>query len=347
MLFNLTGPIHILVIRFSAMGDVAMAVPVIKQALDQNPRLHITVVSNAFFQPLFEGLGRCSFYGAHLKSTHKGATGMYELYRELVKINKFDAVADWHNVLRSNLLSTFFKLSGYKTAVIDKGRKEKKALTRKEDKVFKQLATSHQRYTQVLHKLGIAVQLYPGSPVYPRQSLPAGIQQLFQTNKKLIGIAPFAQHKEKMYPLSKMKEVVRLLTASHTLILFGGGAEETTLLTQWAAEITGTINAAGQFSLAEELAIISHLSLMISMDSANMHLASLYNVPVLSIWGATHPYAGFYGWAQNENNIVSLPLSCRPCSVFGNKPCWRGDHACMEQIPETMIIEKVNSILPA
>ena len=144
-----------------------------------------------------------------------------------------------------------------------------------------------------------------------------------------------------MYPIERMKAVVQTLAAENNTILFGGGAEETALLDQWSNEIPNTINAAGNYSFAEELSIISNLDVMISMDSANMHLASLFNVPVISIWGATHPYGGFYGWAQNEKNIVSVNLSCRPCSVFGNKPCWRGDHACMMQIEEKMIIDKI------
>ncbi|HPH91874.1 MAG TPA: glycosyltransferase family 9 protein [Ferruginibacter sp.] len=338
------SPTHILVIRFSAMGDVAMTVPVLKNALDQNPQLQITVVSSAFFAPLFAGLERCHFHPAHLKTIHKGATGMYKLFRELVKKNKFNAVADLHNVLRSTILKTFFTLAGYKTAAIDKGRGEKRLLTRKENKDFKQLTSTHERYAQVLRKTGLGLLLNPATPVYQKQQMPASIQPLFLQNKKMIGIAPFAQHKEKMYPLEKMKMVVKLLAVDNQMIFFGGGAEETAVLKAWASEIPNTINAAGNFTFTEELAIISNLDVMISMDSANMHLASLYTIPVISIWGATHPYAGFYGWGQNENNIVSIDLSCRPCSVFGNKPCWRGDHACMMQIQENLIIDKINSL---
>ena len=84
---------------------------------------------------------------------------------------------------------------------------------------------------------------------------------------------------------------------------------------------------------------------LISMDSANMHLASLFGVPVISVWGATHPFAGFYGWAQPADNAVQIDLYCRPCSVFGNKPCYRGDHACMQQLPEEKIMEKVMNII--
>lgn len=340
----MSSPKHILVIRFSAMGDVAMTVPVLKNVLEQNPWLQATVVSNAFFAPLFAGLERCTFHPAHLKTTHKGATGIYELFRELVKENKFDAVADLHSVLRSTLLRTLFTLAGCKTAVIDKGRKEKKELTRKENKILKQLPTSHERYAQVLRKLGIPVTLNASKPVYNKQPLPAPVQSFFLQNKKVIGIAPFAQHREKMYPLERMKTVVQKLATANNIIFFGGGAEEAILLKTWAGEIPNTINAAGNYSFTEELSIISNLDAMISMDSANMHLASLYNVPVVSIWGATHPFAGFYGWGQNEKNIVSVELNCRPCSVFGNKPCWRGDHACMMQVEEKMIINKANSL---
>jgi len=115
-------------------------------------------------------------------------------------------------------------------------------------------------------------------------------------------------------------------------------------LNEWEKEFPPVISIAGKFSFAEELAIISHMDMMISMDSANMHLASLFGVPVVSVWGATHPFAGFYGWGQPADNAVQIDLYCRPCSVFGNKPCYRGDHACMEQLPEKKILEKVITI---
>lgn len=328
------------------MGDVAMAVPVIKNVLSQNPQLQITFVSNAFFEPLFAGMERCNFYPAHLRGKHKGATGMYELFRELNKQHqsgsyRIDAVADLHHVLRSSLLRALFKITGNKTSSVDKGRREKKALTRKENKILVQLTTSHERYAQVFRRLGANVVLDNSKPVYNKQALPNAIAPFFQQNKKVIGVAPFAQHKEKMYPLHKMKTVVQTLAAGNNIILFGGGPGETAMLKQWSHEIPNTANAAGNFSFAQELAIISNLDAMLSMDSANMHLASLYNVPVISVWGATHPYAGFHGWGQNEKNIVSIDLPCRPCSVFGNKACWRGDHACMMQIDEKTIIEKI------
>ncbi|MEO7769214.1 MAG: glycosyltransferase family 9 protein [Ferruginibacter sp.] len=335
-------PKHILVIRFSSMGDVAMIVPVIKNAFQQNAVLQITVVSNAFLQPLFNGLERCHFYPAFLKEQHKGPSGIFRLFKELTGNTVFDAVADLHSVLRSHLLTTLFKFKGIKTAVLDKGRSEKKALVRKENKVYRQLVSMHERYAMVFRKIGIPVLLAHYEPVYNKKPVPLALAAVFSAGKKVIGVAPFAQYTEKMYPIEKMKAVVTQLAAeNNTVLLFGGGDAECAILKQWEHEIFAVFNVAGMYSFEDELAIISNLDMMISMDSANMHLASLFNVKVVSIWGATHPFAGFYGWAQSIKNIVEISLYCRPCSVFGNKPCYRGDHACMNGIAAETIVEKI------
>ena len=324
------------------MGDVAMTVPVIKNILQQNPQVKITVVSNAFFQPLFQHINRCHFHPAYLRAQHKGAAGIYQLYKELNAANTFTAIADLHNVLRSSLLKIFFSLSGCTIATIDKGRKEKKALTRKENKIFSPLTSTHERYAEVFRKIGLTAALKNEGAIAGKQPVPSAIQNVFAAGKRIIGIAPFAQYEEKMYPLEKMKAVVQQLAAeNNTILLFGGDKRETDILQQWADGIAGVNNVAGKFSFAEELAIISNIHLMVSMDSANMHLASLFGVPVVSVWGATHWYAGFNGWAQQEKNMMQADLYCRPCSVFGNKPCYRGDHACMQMITPKMIVEKI------
>lgn len=340
------APAHILVIRFSAMGDVAMTVPVLKNLLQQNEDLQITVVSNAFFQPLFTGLERCNFHPAYLKKEHKGVTGIYRLYKELKSLEPFTAIADLHGVLRSFNLRLFFGFAGIPLAAIDKGRKEKKLLARKEDKHLVQLPTSFERYAVVFRNLGYTCELKTDQPIFSKQRLPAAAQDFFNGNGKVIGIAPFAQHLQKMYPIQRTKNIVKALSAAgHSILLLGGGQKEIEILQQWQDEIKENVySVAGKFSFAEELAIISNLTQMLSMDSANMHLASLYAVPVISIWGATHPFAGFYGWGQPVENMVSVDIYCRPCSVFGNKPCYRGDFACMMRIEENTIIDKLDQL---
>ncbi|MBC7867659.1 MAG: glycosyltransferase family 9 protein, partial [Gloeobacteraceae cyanobacterium ES-bin-316] len=248
--------------------------------------------------------------------------------------------------LRSKILRSFFTLSAVRNAVIDNGRSDNKKLTDREHKILHPLPSSHQRYADVFARLGFPVDLLAGE-IAAKENIPAETQAFIQPGKKLIGIAPFAQHAEKMYPLQKMKLFLQQLSgaANVQLLFFAAPGSEANLLDTWAREISNSINVAGKISFAGELALISNLSLMISMDSANMHLASMYGVPVVSIWGATHPFAGFYGWQQDPENIVQAELHCRPCSVFGNKPCYRGDHACMHLISTEMLMQKTEDLL--
>lgn len=337
-------PEHILVIRLSAMGDVAMTIPVLQQLLQQNPEVQLTVLTQRFLVPLFEPLERTTVYPVETKGRHKGVKGLWQLCRELKKQYRFDAIADLHNVLRSKIIRFFFRSSRLKAAVIDKGRRQKRKLTRKKNKELTPLKSSFQRYADVFAELGLAISLNKSQPVFPRQPLPEAAMSFIIPGKKYICIAPFARHPEKMYPLEQMKLVIAdLIKHENTgIVLIGGGASELALMQELQNEFPQIINLGGKFSFKEELAIISHMDLVLSMDSANMHLASLYGVPVISVWGATHPFAGFYGWGQSPDHAVQIELYCRPCSVFGNKPCYRGDHACMRQLPPEMILQKVS-----
>ena len=314
----------ILAYRFSAFGDVAMIVPVLKEFLAQNPDTEIVFVSRKNFADLFDGVERLTFRGVNLDD-YKGFFGLRKLALELKKEFQPDFVADLHNVLRTKILSFFFK----KTATLDKGRTEKKLLTRKENKVKKPLKPTSERYADVFRKLGFTLKL---SHQFPKNS-----QQ-----KSGIGFAPFAQHAGKMLPIQKSLDLVKMLSKNHPIYLFGGGKKEVEVLSKWEQEVENVTSLAGKLSLKEELQKISELELMISMDSANMHLASLVGTRVVSVWGATHYFAGFLGYGQSENDIVEITdLACRPCSVFGNKPCFRGDYACLNQIEILEILKKI------
>lgn len=93
--------------------------------------------------------------------------------------------------------------------------------------------------------------------------------------------------------------------------------------------------------MASEADFMAGLKVMVTMDSGNMHLASLTDTPVVSIWGATHPLGGFLGWGQKMENTVQADLPCRPCSTFGNKPCRLGGYPCLYSIEPETIADKV------
>jgi len=338
---------HILVLRFSSLGDIVMTVPVIRLLLQQNPQVEITFVSVAFVEPLFNNMERLHFYIADIRGKHKGVAGLYRLYKELRDKFIIDAVADLHNVLRTQVLRVFFSSSCKSVAIINKGREEKKRLTRQQNKILKPLKSTFERYADVFAALGLPLNLNIEQGIVIPIQKSALLSNYKQQGYKLIGIAPFAQYNEKTYPASKMQQVIKLLVKHGDIKIFlFGGKNDVAALQQFADISKDKIQLlAGVMSFTEELNAIAQLDIMVSMDSANMHLASMYGVPVVSIWGGTHPYLGFYGWGQPLSNAVQVDLDCRPSSVFGNKRCPRGDLACMEHIAPLMIYNKICNVV--
>lgn len=335
-------PKHLLVIRLSAMGDVAMVVPILRAFTQQYLEVKITVLTRSFFKPFFRDLPNVFVKSAEVKTSHKGILGLYKLSKEL-KLSQVDAIADLHNVLRTNILKSF--LVGLKTIQIDKGRHEKKALTT--GKVFHQLKTTHQRYADVFEALGFKLDL--SKPTFPNKAkLSTTLTNLLgDTNCKLIGIAPFAAHKGKMYPLELTKEVIELLSKDYKIVLFGGGTTEINQLNLIAEAFDSVINVAGKLSLDEELDVISNLDLMLSMDSGNAHIAAMLGVKVVTIWGVTHPYAGFAPFNQPDDyalvsNRNQFPLI--PTSVYGNKYPENYEDASRSISPE-IVIKKIKSLV--
>lgn len=340
-------PEKILVIRLSAIGDVAMTVPTLWSLTNQYPGTQLTFLSQGFARDIVGQIPGLLFYQADTKNRHKGFFGLFRLFRELNRLDRFDSVADLHDVLRSKVLRILFTFKGIKVVKIDKGRAEKRKLCRINRKVFSPLKSTFERYSDVFRQLGFDLTTR-FDYFFDQVHLPDKLSiDLGYKSGNWIGIAPFAKHKGKIYPLDKMEKVVEHLSSSkaNKLILLGGGGSEKEILDSWAEKYPNTISIARKYPILDELKIISNMDLMICMDSANMHFASLVNTPVVSIWGATHPYAGFYGWNQNPDNAVQTNLHCRPCSVYGNKSCFRNDYACLNQITPEKIINRVNTVL--
>ncbi|AYZ15156.1 glycosyl transferase [Chryseobacterium arthrosphaerae] len=307
-----------------------MTVPVFREFLEQNPGVEIIMVSRKNFEALFAGIPNVRFKGIDLDD-YKGFFGLRRLSNELIKEFNPDCIANLHDVIRTKILDKIYVRKGFKVFKIDKGKEEKEHLTDVWNLEKVQLKKTVERYADVFRDMGFRVEL-------------SNRLRSVSEHKSGIGFAPFAQHKGKMLPLEKSYELARILAKKHTVYFFGGGKKETETLAQWEQQIPNTKNLSGKLNLTEELNKIAELELMISMDSANMHLASLMGTRCISIWGATHPYAGFLGFGQSEDDVVQVKdLSCRPCSVFGDKECYRGDWACLEEFDIQKVVDRVNS----
>ena len=338
---------HILVIRLSAMGDVAMTVPVLRALVKQHPNVKITVLSKGFLQPLFEGIENVNFYTADVAGKHKGISGLLTLYNELKRLG-ITHVADLHNVLRSKVLRTYFKFSNYDVAFINKGRIEKKALTRAKNKQFKPLKTSMQRYVDVFTKLGFYVDVSNPEPI-PPASMSKQIEDLVgKKTNTWIGIAPFAAFKSKEYPLDLMEDVIKQLSQKDYTILLFGGKGDAPELEKLADLGNHIISTAGQLGgLALELDLISNLDLMLSMDSGNAHLAAIQGVKTITLWGSTHPYAGFAPFNQPEDYCLLPDLDQYPnlpSSVYG-KTVFQGYEDAMRSIAPDNVVGKIKEVI--
>lgn len=343
---------HILIIRFSALGDVAMTVPVVWSLARQYPQVRITVLSRPFARAFYEGLApNVGFMGADLKGEYRGLKGLNALYRRLVAKN-FTAIADFHSILRSGYLRMRFNIGRYRVEHIDKHRAERRLLVTQGARGGVRLPSPFESYADVLARLGYPVSVGFKS-VFPPEGgnlrlLPPqiGLRKVIQ---QWIGIAPFAAHAGKVYPVDKMEAVVAGLSRLHPscrIFFFGGGEREREVFARWERLFPNSLDASRLLGgLSEELVLMSHLDVMVSMDSGNMHLASLVGTRVVSVWGATHPAAGFMGWGQSDDDAVQAPLPCRPCSIYGNRPCQRGDYACLNQIEPADIVRHVERAL--
>lgn len=327
--------------RLSAMGDVAMTVPVLRAFVKQYPEVKVTVISRPFFKPFFDGIPNLDFFAFDEKERHKGFSGLLRLYRDVKKL-KIDAFADLHNVLRSKIVSLLFALSGKKRATVDKGREGKKELTQADNKIFKQLPTMFERHAKVFEELGFPLDL--SNPTFPEKAkLSFDIVEIIgNQHQNLIGIAPFAQYDSKVYPQDLMQEVIAKLAENknNKILLFGGGKKEIEILDSLSQPYENVINMAGKIKFQQELQLISNLDVMLSMDSGNAHIAAMLGIKVVTLWGATHPYAGFLPFNQTLENALTSDRNQYPklpTSVYGNKIVEGYEDAMRSISPEKVV----------
>lgn len=312
-------PLHILVLRFSALGDVAMTIPAIYSFARQHPDVKVTVATRPFFARLFAGApANVSAEGVDLKE-YKGAGGLLRLLKRMKAIGA-DAVADLHDQPRTRAIGAWMRLHGLPVARVRKNRSLRKRALR--EKIPQRSFID--RYADTFRELGFDItvdELMP-SPAWPSPP--------FVPTAGAIGIAPFARYETKTFPPERMREVCGILASEgHDIYLFGGRGTEEAALAEWEQDSERIHNVAGKYSLEEEIALMGKMEAMVSMDSANQHLASLAGTRVLTLWGATTPLCGFKPYNQSDKDSYVQGADCQPCSVAGTKKCPLGHPFCI------------------
>lgn len=323
---------EIVVIRLGSLGDVALLLPVLEVVAKENPAYQFHFITKKQWTKIIPENSAFSWSGLNFDGDYKGIGGIYKLF-QFVKSRHPQFVADMHDVARTKMLRFLLGFTSIQTNKIDKGRSEKKKLTAKTSKQLYPLQHATERYLDVFRATRIDLKI----PLLSKE-----------LNKKkagkVIGIAPFAKWQQKIYPLHLMEKVVELLVNDHyQVIVFGFGKSEYDQVSHWASKFVN-VALSFQTSFKDELSDMKKCDFIVCMDSASLHISSLYQIPTLSIWGATHPFTGFTGYNQPQESIIqNETVACRPCSVFGEKACFRGDFLCMNSITPEQIFNKIKS----
>jgi ADP-heptose:LPS heptosyltransferase len=338
---------RLLVIRTSAMGDVALTVPVLRGMREQYPEVELILLTRVAFKPFFTSFSGLELFLPDLKDRHRGIAGIFRLFKDLRRHSRIDHVIDLHDVVRSKVLRLLFKACGVPVAVVDKGRREKKSLITGKKK--KQLKHSVERYCDVFARAGFPVKPAKDKWIVPSPDviLNAGFVSEMQGILN-IGVAPYAKHKLKMWPENNMVRLLQLISEKHKcrFWLFGGN-EDAERLRVLQINVPNSTSLAGKLSLEEELVFMSKLDFMIAMDSSNMHMAALVGIKVISIWGGTDPLGGFSAWMQPDSFSVRIPveeLTCRPCTIYG-KGETRNGFACMKMLTPDLVFNRIEKLI--
>jgi ADP-heptose:LPS heptosyltransferase len=346
----------ILVFRFSAMGDVVLLVPVIRSFVAAYPDVEVTIVTRPKFASFFTDIERVIPFPADVDHTYNGIFGMRDLFKKLLKKASYDVVLDMHDHIRTIMLRNLFKIFAGRVVVFDKGRKEKRAITRKENKSLAPLIHTVERYRMAFEKAGFPFSILSRPYFVIKDNIIAETTDWLSNNgiekqEKWIGVAPFAMHTSKIWPLNNYEALISRMIekSSFKFFLFGGGASEIDFFQGLQMKFPKhVIIVAGQLKLKQELALMEMLDLMLCVDSSNMHLAALMGTPLVSIWGGTHTDVGFGPYGKDKESIIEISrmeLTCRPCSVYGREKCLRGDFACLAWITPDRVIEHIMNSL--
>ena len=329
--------------RLSALGDVAMTIPVLYPVCRANPGTRFIMLTKKWPASMFHDRpDNLMVVGCDFKADYKGVMGLLKLASQLRKQYAIDAVADLHNVVRTRILGLFLRLHGIPVVHLDKQRARRRALVSHRSDI--PVTPTIDRYRAVFTELGLDApadftRLYDGAEVPASPMVPDK-----EPGQRWIAVSPFSAHEGKVYPLEQMAQVVEQLNQreNYWIFLMGGGKDEKIALRKIAGKRKRVISMAEvKHGFIDEYALLGKCDLMVTMDSANMHLASLMGLKTVTIWGATAPACGFLGYGQDAGDDIQLDMACRPCSIYGERECRYGDYRCLKNIPPDEVVKRV------
>ena len=334
---------NVLVMRLSVLGNVAMTIPVLYPVCKANPDTRFIMLTKKWPASMFHDRpANLKVVDFDVNENHSGLIGLLKLAAQLHKLYDIDAVADLHNVSGTWIIDAYMKLHGAKIARLDREKPKRRALVN--HKSNEPVTPIHERYRNAFRQLGFEApdnftHLYEGRD-WPTSPIVLNKEE----GQRWIAVSPFSSHEGKAYPLELMEQVIAELTKheNYRIFLMGGGKSEKIALRPIARKYKNVVSMAEvKHKFIDEYALLGNCDLMLTMESANMHLASLVDLQAMTIWGPTSPSCGYLGYNQVEEDDIQLDMDCRPCSITGDKPCRYGDYRCLKNISPEYIVQHV------
>ena len=334
---------NVLVMRLSVLGNVAMTIPVLYPVCKANPDTRFIMLTKKWPASMFHDRpANLKVVDFDVNEHHKGLIGLLKLAAQLYKLYDIDAVADLHNVSGTWIIDAYMWARGAKVARLDREKPKRRALVN--HKTNDPVTPIHERYRWVFRELGFETpddftQLYEGREIPETPIVPH-----HEPGQRWIAISPFSSHRQKAYPLEQMEQVIAELAKreNYWIFLMGGGKAEKIALRPIARKYPRVVSMAEvKHRFLDEYALLGKCDLMLTMESANMHLASLMDLQAMTIWGPTSPACGYLGYNQVVEDDIQLDMDCRPCSITGDKPCKYGDFRCLKNIKPEYIAQHV------
>lgn len=318
-----------LIIRFSSIGDIVLTSPVVRCLKNQVPEAEIHFLTKRRNLDLLEA-------NPHIDKIHLLGDSLHETIQEL-KAEKFDYVIDLHNNLRSlrvklalNVKSISFNKLNIQKLLLTKFGINTMPKTHIVDRNLETLA----QFNVVNDGKGLEY-FIPDGDEFPIAQLP----ESFRNGYLVLVLA--GTYFTKRMPVEKYR---RLITETQLpVILLGGKSERpmASMITEW--KVGNVLDFTGKLRINQSASLVKNARLVISNDTGLMHIAAAYHKKILSVWGNTSPELGMYPYLPGEGSelLEVKDLSCRPCSKLGYHRCPKKHFRCMNDIPDTRLLEWV------
>jgi heptosyltransferase II len=330
-LFSVTnsfGPApDILVVRFSAIGDILLITPLLRAIRARYRGARIAVLTKEQFVPLLS-------HNPHVNEVLSVAPeeGIRAIAERIRSVN-YTHLLDLHGNLRSHALRRL--APGPWRSYAKRWLERALLITVKRDIYGVQVPIA-ERYFEAaaeldVHPDGEPPDFFLGADADQRaadQLAGLGLGQ----DRPIVAMAPGAAHATKRWPAEYWVDLARRITPTGADVAVLGGPDDAEL-GRHIAELAGAnvASLAGALDLQETGAVIRRSEVLISGDTGVMHMATGVGTPVVALFGPTVRQFGFFPY-RSDAGVVELDLPCRPCSAHGSARCPLGHHRCMKQM---------------